>query len=637
MDTQNIFTQTAKVSIAVIGDMCLDVYYFADHGRTEISVETGLETRSVNACKHELGGAGNVAVNCKRLGVGRVDIFGIIGEDAHGDIILSLLGKEGIGSAGVVRQKDQWLTHLYHKIYEGKTETPRYDIGNYNKPEAANIEKLLKVIEDTIDGYDCVIINEQVMHGIHSDAFQKGLVEIIRKTENRVTWFADCRKLNDVYAHTVHKLNDKEAFELFSRHTAKRTKKRSSEEKVIQWLYQRWERPLIMTRGEDGALVYNGQEIFEIPGLHIIKEIDTVGAGDAFMAGTVVAHGAGASLQDAAKIGNFTAGVCIQKLFETGHPSAQEVVAIALDHDYRYRPQLAQDQRLARRYAKTPIEILNPQTKGSFSGTAPEIAIFDHDGTISTLRQGWEAVMKTMMVKSIAGRYYAKLEASLLKQIEDSAKALIEKSTGVQTIIQMHALRDLVISMGLIPKEDILSPEEYKEIFNAMLMERISEKQRLLEDGRLSTEDLTMKGAVAMLRDLKARGTRLFLASGTDQEDVRKEARLLGYEELFDGGIYGSVGDVKNDPKRLVIRNIIGEIEAKSSIDPARCIVFGDGPVEMREAKKHGLTAVGIMSDERQRFGANYAKRQRLILAGADMLIPDFSWKDELSRWFGWR
>ena len=57
---------------------------------------------------------------------------------------------------------------------------------------------------------------------------------------------------------------------------------------------------------------------------------------------------------------------------------------------------------------------------------------------------------------------------------------------------------------------------------------------------------------------------------------------------------------------------------------------FGDGPVEMREAKKRGLVAVGILSDEKQRYGANLSKRERLILGGANLLIPDFSMANEL-------
>jgi hypothetical protein len=54
-------------------------------------------------------------------------------------------------------------------------------------------------------------------------------------------------------------------------------------------------------------------------------------------------------------------------------------------------------------------------------------------------------------------------------------------------------------------------------------------------------------------------------------------------------------------------------------------VAFGDGPVEIRESRKRGGLAVGIASDEVRRFGLNLSKRRRLIRAGADLVVPDFS------------
>ena len=58
--------------------------------------------------------------------------------------------------------------------------------------------------------------------------------------------------------------------------------------------------------------------------------------------------------------------------------------------------------------------------------------------------------------------------------------------------------------------------------------------------------------------------------------------------------------------------------------------VFGDGPVEMRECRKRKGIAVGLASDEIRRHGLNREKRTRLIKAGAQVLIPDFSQLNEL-------
>ncbi|MBT3292136.1 MAG: HAD family hydrolase, partial [Victivallales bacterium] len=116
-------------------------------------------------------------------------------------------------------------------------------------------------------------------------------------------------------------------------------------------------------------------------------------------------------------------------------------------------------------------------------------------------------------------------------------------------------------------------------------------------------------------------GVTCFLASGTDEEDVRAEAEAMGYAQLFAGGIFGAVGDVAKEAKRLVLDRIMREI----ADTPEAVVTFGDGPVEMRETRLRGGYAIGIASDEVRRFDLNPAKRARLIRAGAMAIVPDFS------------
>ena len=100
------------------------------------------------------------------------------------------------------------------------------------------------------------------------------------------------------------------------------------------------------------------------------------------------------------------------------------------------------------------------------------------------------------------------------------------------------------------------------------------------------------------------------------------EAEALGYAGLFEGRIYGAVGDVAVEAKRMVLDRILQDIGAANV---ARMAAFGDGPVEMRETRKRGGMAIGIASDELRRYGLNSGKRSRLIRAGADIIVPDFS------------
>ncbi|MGB2821835.1 MAG: carbohydrate kinase, partial [Phycisphaerae bacterium] len=100
----------------------------------------------------------------------------------------------------------------------------------------------------------------------------------------------------------------------------------------------------------------------------------------------------------------------------------------------------------------------------------------------------------------------------------------------------------------------------------------------------------------------------------------------LGYADLFEGRIFGAVGDVKVDAKRLVLQRIFSDHD----LTGPEVATFGDGPVEIRETRKRSGIAVGLASDEVRRFGPSPAKRSRLIRAGADLIVPDFSQRDRL-------
>ena len=91
-----------------------------------------------------------------------------------------------------------------------------------------------------------------------------------------------------------------------------------------------------------------------------------------------------------------------------------------------------------------------------------------------------------------------------------------------------------------------------------------------------------MKGAVDFLYALKEKGVRIYLASGTDKADVINEAESLGYADIFDGGIYGSVGDISKYSKKMVLEDII----KKNNLKGNEMLVIGDGPVEIKECRK---------------------------------------------------
>ena len=237
------------------------------------------------------------------------------------------------------------------------------------------------------------------------------------------------------------------------------------------------------------------------------------------------------------------------------------------------------------------------------------------------MRQGWEEIMEPVMMKSILGNQYESVDAVTFQKVILRVKEFIQKTTGIQTIYQMEGLVNLVREFGFVPENEILNKFQYKELYNEGLMQMVNKRMKRLAAGELTQEDFTIKGAVSFLYELKERGIKLYLASGTDVDDVKNEAAILGYADLFDGGIYGALKEYTQFSKKMIIEKIIQDNHLQGN----ELAVFGDGPDEIREGRRAGGISIGITSNEIQRFGHNPAKRPRLVKAGAQLLIPDFS------------
>ena len=251
-------------------------------------------------------------------------------------------------------------------------------------------------------------------------------------------------------------------------------------------------------------------------------------------------------------------------------------------------------------------------------------ALFDFDGTISTLRYGWETVMRPLMLEMISGHgtpYDAALEAEV--------DAYIDESTGIQTILQMKWLAQRVQAER--PNDGMSDdPWWYKAEYNRRLMETVNDRLERLESGAVDRENYLIAGSETFLKALKARGVRIFVASGTDDPDVHREAAALGVDGYFDR-IAGAPLGVESCSKEKVLRDLV-EKEGLSGADVA---VFGDGKVEIALSASIGARTVGTATDEEQRCGVNEVKRGRLIKAGADVLVGDFTELDALLAFLG--
>jgi phosphoglycolate phosphatase-like HAD superfamily hydrolase len=316
-------------------------------------------------------------------------------------------------------------------------------------------------------------------------------------------------------------------------------------------------------------------------------------------------------------LANVVAMITIKKLRTTGTASAAEVLAAAPELNYVFRPELADSLRSAKYLPETEIEVITSLP----IGLRIKHCIFDHDGTLSALREGWEEIMEPMMLRAVLGAEYEKADEALFRQVRESVRRFIDRTTGVQTLVQMKGLAELVKQFGFVPTREILDEHGYKKIYNVELVERAKSRVEKLISGELDTRDFEIKNATLLLNELHETGIKLYLASGTDQADVVAEAEAMGYAHLFEGRIFGAVGNIHIEAKKLVLEKIIRD----QNLQGREFVTFGDGPVELRETQRRGGLCIGVASDEVRRFGLNLSKRRRLIRAGADLIISDYS------------
>ena len=260
------------------------------------------------------------------------------------------------------------------------------------------------------------------------------------------------------------------------------------------------------------------------------------------------------------------------------------------------------------------LENLNP----GVSARNARVVLFDFDGTLSLIRSGWMNVMVPMMVEILAELKTGESEDQLRLIVED----FVWRLTGKETIYQMIALADAVESRGGVPQD----PAVYKKMYLDRLWQKIEGRIDALRKGRADPEDYLVPGSRALLEQLKDRGLRMYLASGTDEAYMKEEARLLGVTGYFDGGVYGALEDYKSFSKAILIQRILSSSDFRGH----EFLGFGDGYVEIEEVKKVGGVAVGVATEEPSCQRIDEWKRKRLIGVGADYVVPNYLCREEL-------
>jgi phosphoglycolate phosphatase len=255
------------------------------------------------------------------------------------------------------------------------------------------------------------------------------------------------------------------------------------------------------------------------------------------------------------------------------------------------------------------LEIVNANyVRGPF-----RCAVFDFDGTLSLLRANWQGLMVPMMVEALAATGSGESHGDLTTIVED----FVTRLTGQPTMRQMEALAEAVEQRGRRRPD----PQVYLGRYLDMLLSRTAARIDDVHSGRATPDDMLVRGSRELVEHVHSRGWILAIASGTELTDVRREAAVLKIDHYFGPRIFGPVNNDVSFSKERTLRVLM----ADHALRGEEIVVIGDGPAEILAAKAVGSLAIGVASDEVNQDGrVNRLKREHLLRAGADMIIPDY-------------
>jgi D-beta-D-heptose 7-phosphate kinase / D-beta-D-heptose 1-phosphate adenosyltransferase len=293
--------------ILVVGDIMCDHYVWGDVER--ISPEAPVQVLRWTREADKPGGAANAALNVAALGC-RVQLVGVIGNDAPGRWLMRTLKRAGIDTKGVVRSGDRPTTVKTRVMARGQ-HMLRID-RETRAPLSARDERLLiaavkkrrKTAAGTVcSDYDKGVLTKQVFRAIVE---KRGKTFVVVDPKSR-----NFRKYRGADLLTP---NEKELAEAVPGHNGP-TRDADIKRRAESLMRTLGFRAILVTRGSSGMDLFEADRRTirrtHIPALQRHEVFDVTGAGDTVAAVLTMAVAAGMPLADAAKVANAAAGIVV--------------------------------------------------------------------------------------------------------------------------------------------------------------------------------------------------------------------------------------------------------------------------------------------------------------------------------------
>lgn len=294
-------------NIIIIGDIMLDEYIFGSVSR--ISPEAPVPVLLEEKRDWSLGGAANVALNCKRIGC-NVKLIGIINNsDAAGLKILHILSKNSIDTKNLLKSKNRKTT-VKKRIVSNTQQLLRIDNENNEELNKKEFIAIIEKLKETISKESIILISDYAKGIINNNLIQT-ITKIALKNHCKILVdpkgknFEKYKNVNYIKPNYKEYLLMLDSYRLSKKNSIIANGKTICNKLSIDGL--------IITLGEKGIQFISMDEDIFVPAIK--KNVyDLTGAGDTVFAFISLGLSVGLKIQECLELANNAASVAISHL-----------------------------------------------------------------------------------------------------------------------------------------------------------------------------------------------------------------------------------------------------------------------------------------------------------------------------------
>jgi rfaE bifunctional protein kinase chain/domain len=315
--------------IFVLGDIGIDKYTLGEVKR--ISPEAPVPVVEVVKEWTKLGLASNVADNLQSLNIA-CTLSGVIGDDLNGNLLEGLLEESNLKTWGLVRDQNR-MTTFKERVVTEMQQVCRIDYETKTPLIDQTMNKVVDRLQEFEGTHSALIIEDYGKGLLNENLCQKAIK--IFKDKNKLVAIDPSRTSNPYWykGATLLKPNLVEA-KIIAEFLG--LKNEDNLEKIADLILNKLEiEKLIITLGAKGmAMKSRGDAKLSIIPTAASEVFDVSGAGDTAIATITASLVAGATLEEAAWIGNCASGVVV------GKKGTANVTNRELEHFYQKMSQL---------------------------------------------------------------------------------------------------------------------------------------------------------------------------------------------------------------------------------------------------------------------------------------------------------